>query len=414
MQDTLKRYQRSLEYGIRLKNNFRKVVKIYIIELCNFEDYPTGGQLSFARQMLMAFGGQIVLIGVSTGSEPIRKWIKKEIDGIEYDFFSIRKYTKEFKRPIIPNRLKNFYYLSKCRKELKFLENENVFMQTPEVLFAARNWGIKNICFRSPGVVNMLVSSRFWYAKYFQAIYETIFFKYLQKVNIILASADKNSIIDFCKRSKNRINSHQVVQFPTRINTEIFKPIERLVARKKLNLGLTRKLIVTTGRLGRFKGWKFLINCYELFKASYPDSHFYFIGDGEDRSLIEKFINERKLFNSVFLLGNQNSHTIALYLNACDLFVMGSHIEGWSTCLVEAIACAVPVCVTSFSSANELVTNWFNGFVCDLRNENEFAEKMNRALAVSRKALLQKSFEMNKYSATNLKEDLLRCWSIKY
>jgi glycosyltransferase involved in cell wall biosynthesis len=71
------------------------------------------------------------------------------------------------------------------------------------------------------------------------------------------------------------------------------------------------------------------------------------------------------------------------------------------------------VCVTNFSSANELVTNGVNGFVYDRRNENEFAEKMNKALTISRKALLEKSFEMNKFSVTNLKEDLLGCWSVK-
>ena len=409
----MKRYQRSLEYGIKLKNNFRKVCKIYIIELCNFEDYPTGGQLSFAKQMLIAFSGQIALIGISTGSEPIKKWIKKEIDGIEYDFFSVNKVHKYFNKPIIPNRIKGFYYLSRCRKELLFLEKENVFIQTPEVLFALRNWGIKNICFRSPGVENMLVSSRFWYAKYFKDIYESFLFNNLQKVNTILASADRNSIIDFCKRSNNRIRDYQILQFPTRIDVSTFKPVDRLVARKEIDFDFQRMLIITTGRLSSLKGWKFMINCFELFTTTYPNSNFYFLGEGEDRSLIEKYISERKLINKVFLIGRKDSETVALYLNACDLYIMGSYVEGWSTSLVEAIACGVPVCTTNFSSAKELVTNNVNGFVCDKRDESEFVMKMNQALNLPKKALLEKSFEMNKFSVTNLKNDLLGCWRIE-
>lgn len=387
--------------------------KIYIIELCNFEDYPTGGHLSFAKQMLKAFGSQIALIGISTGCEPIKKWIKKEVDGIEYDFFSIKRVHKYFKRPIIPDRLKGFYYLSKCHKELKFLESENVFIQTPEVLFAIRNWNIKNICFRSPGVENMLVSSRFWYAKYFKNIFESVLFHNLQKVNTILASADRNAIIAFSKRSNNRIHLSQIVQFPTRIDLRTFKPVERKVARKELNFDFKRKLIVTTGRLGSLKGWKFMINCFELFKASYPESNFCFLGDGEERSRIEKYIRQRNLSNNVFLLGKQNHETIALYLNACDLFIMGSSIEGWSTSLVEAISCGVPVCITNFSSAKELVTDNVNGFVCDNRDEIEFVRKMNQALNISKKALLEKSLEMSKFSVANLKNDLLKCWKVK-
>ncbi len=386
--------------------------KIYIIELCNYEDYPTGGHLSFAKQMLNAFGNQVVLVGISTGSEPIGQWIKKEIEGIEYDFFSVRKVYKDFKKPIIPTRLKNFYYLVRYRRELELLKNESVFIQTPEVLFAIRNWGIKNLCFRSPGVANMLVSSRFWYAKYFKSIYESLLFVNLQKVNLILASADMNSIIDFCHRSKNRIHERQIIQFPTRIDTSLFKPVDRTSACKSLNLDARKRIIVTTGRLSYLKGWKFMIDCFELFKVTNADSHFYFLGDGEEKSNIANYINTRNLDGSIFLKGQLDSQTISMFLNASDLYIMGSFVEGWSTSLVEAISCAVPVCVTNFSSSKELVSNNVNGFVCESRNENEFVFKMSQALKISKKVLLEKSLEMNKFSIASLKTDLLKSWII--
>jgi len=388
------------------------VRKIYVIELCNYEDYPTGGHLSFAKQMLRAFGNQLALIGISTGTEPVGKWIKKGLGGIEYDYFSVKKFQKDFKKPIIPNRLKYFYYLSKCRKELSFLENENVFIQAPEVLFAIRNWGIKSICFRSPGVINMLVSSRFWYAKYFKDIYEKKLYKNLQKINIILASADRNSIIEFYKKSKNRIQPQQIIQFPTRIDTEIFKPFDRTLARARLNIDQEKKVIITTGRISALKGWKFMIDCFALFKTKYPDSVFYFLGDGEDRSNLEKYIDERQLSEYVSIKGKLEPLMIALYLNACDLYIMGSYIEGWSTSLVEAIACGVPVCTSNFSSANDLITSGFNGFVNDRRDENEFAEQMGQALNLPKEALIEKSHEMQKYSVSNLKNDLLANWKL--
>ncbi|MDD2305493.1 MAG: glycosyltransferase [Prolixibacteraceae bacterium] len=385
--------------------------KIYIIELCNFEDYPTGGHLSFAKQMMSAFGEQMALIGYSTGSEPVKQWIKKEINGTYYDFFSVRKVRKTSNKPIIPSRLQGYFHLSRCKKELAFLKNENVFIQTPQVLFAINKWGIKNICFRSPGTVNMLISSRYWYAKYFSEIYEEILFSYLQKVNLVLASSDKKSIEDFCSRSKNKLQINQVVQFPTRINTDIFKPMDRELVRSKIDFELQRKLIVTTGRLGEKKGWKFMIDCFELFKASFPDSQFFFIGDGEDRSKIEKYIAEKELTNSVFLKGKQDPKAVAQYINASDIFIMGSYIEGWSTSLVEAIACAVPVCITNFSSATELVSEGINGFICESRQEFDFVENMKKSLIISKKDLIDKSNEINKYSTSRLKKDLLGYWN---
>jgi glycosyltransferase involved in cell wall biosynthesis len=155
-----------------------------------------------------------------------------------------------------------------------------------------------------------------------------------------------------------------------------------------------------------------MIDCFALFKTKYPDSLFYFLGDGEDRSNLEKYIDERQLSEYVSIKGKLEPLMIALYLNACDLYIMGSYIEGWSTSLVEAIACGVPVCTSNFSSANDLITSGFNGFVNDRRDENEFAEQMGQALNLPKEALIEKSHEMQKYSVSNLKNDLLANWKL--
>jgi glycosyltransferase involved in cell wall biosynthesis len=189
--------------------------------------------------------------------------------------------------------------------------------------------------------------------------------------------------------------------------------MERKIARMKIDLDLKCKLIVTTGRLSWLKGWKFMIDCFEVFKVSYPDSFFYFLGDGENKTIIENYITDRNLNSYVFLKGKLEPQTIAIYLNACDLFIMGSYNEGWSTSLVEAVACGVPVCVTNFSSARELITDGINGYISNNRDENDFVSKMNKALTISKKTLLEKSFEMNKLSVTNLREDLLSCWQVQ-
>ncbi len=386
--------------------------RIYIVELCNYDDYPVGGHLSFARQLIKAFGNEIALIGISTGDEPVKKWIKKKIGDVEYDFYSVRKRKKILTKPIIPLRLQAFLYLSGCRKELAFLSKGNVFIQTPQVLFALRKLNLENVCYRLPGVANILGASRFWYAKFFQGIYERILFSSLSKVKLILASADQDSIADFCRRSRNTISIDRLIRFPTRIDTDVFKPAGRMDACLKLRSDPQRKRIVTTGRLNQLKGWKFLIDCFVIFIKEHPHSDLYFLGDGEDRMKIENYITEKEMTNNIFITGQVNPETVALYLNSSDLYVMGSFLEGWSTSLIEAIACGVPVCITRFSSADELVSNGYNGYVSDTRDENEFVANMNRALKIPKTALLESSGEMNKYSVSRLKEDLLKYWQI--
>ncbi len=65
--------------------------KILLIEICNFTDYPIGGYLSFAKQMLTAFGNQLALVGLATDDMPVGEWVKREIDGVVYDYFAITK-----------------------------------------------------------------------------------------------------------------------------------------------------------------------------------------------------------------------------------------------------------------------------------------------------------------------------------
>lgn len=51
--------------------------KFLLIEGCDFVDYPTGGQLSFARQMMRTFGNRLALVGISTDDTPVGVWLKK-------------------------------------------------------------------------------------------------------------------------------------------------------------------------------------------------------------------------------------------------------------------------------------------------------------------------------------------------
>ena len=41
-------------------------MKILVIDNVNYEDYPTGGILNFYRNMLPAFGSDLLLAGITT------------------------------------------------------------------------------------------------------------------------------------------------------------------------------------------------------------------------------------------------------------------------------------------------------------------------------------------------------------
>lgn len=373
------------------------------IELCNYKDYPLGGHLSFAKHLTHAMSGDLDLIGISTeDKDPIQQWYKKEIEGNIYSVFNIYRCKKSSKKPFIPTRISDYLALKKCINKIDFQKYNNIIVQTPEVLMNIPNKYLNKVVLIMPGVENPLSISRYKIARNFQKTYDYFFFKKAHKVHIILAAADKKSISKYIERSKGKVKQDQVIQFPTRYDETIFHQKDIIVLRTKYQISLEQKVIITTGRLNWFKGWKFMIDSFILFQNEYPNSTLLFIGSGEDQEKLQAYINENKQQENIKLLGYQSLSTISDYLNLADLFIMGSYKEGWSTSLVEAVACGKPCVVTDFSSADEMVFDNKNGFVVKERNENLFAKKMVKALTLSKETIQQTTNQITNFSVGNM------------
>ena len=219
-----------------------------------------------------------------------------------------------------------------------------------------------------------------------------------------MAAADKEAIDDFEKRSNGLLKS-PVYQFPTRYDADIFNIKENSALRKRHNISENDIIIVTTGRLNWFKGWKLMIDAFKIFKMMHDNSKLYFIGDGEDREKIKEYVKANKLDDAVLLLGQQTPEMVSIYLNIADLFIMGSYKEGWSTSLVEAVACGIPCVVTNFSSAKEMVTNGINGYVIDTRDENIFANQMENAIALPKENVMITATKCKVLSVQNMRKE---------
>lgn len=383
-------------------------MKTLFIELCNYSDYPLGGHLSFALHLTQAMKGEIDLIGITTEkTDKIGEWTQKKIHGFCYNIFNVAYIKKtSFKKPIIPTRIKDFCYLKRFINRLSLDSYNLIIIQTPEVLLALPQKHLPKVCLIMPGVENPLSISRYKFARKFQHLYDKIFFNHASQAKYILAAADRSSIQEFIKRSQGKIIPQKVHQFPTRYDADVFNVKDKEKLRKKYSIPDNQIVLVTTGRLNWFKGWKFMIDAFILFKQNYPHAHLYFIGDGEDRGNIEEYIKEHDCQNSIFLLGRKSLSYISEFLNVSDLFIMGSYKEGWSTALVEAVASAIPCVVTDFSSAKDMIDNGINGFVIENRNERIFVEKMEKALQIDRKSVLDKAEWCKQYSVQNMKEQL--------
>lgn len=376
-------------------------MRILLIDNVNYEDYPTGGILNFYRNMLSAFGNELLLAGITTdGDTAVGKWTKRNIAGVDYDYFSMARIVPSAKRPVIPERIKNCFYIKRyIGKILGGSDFDWIVTHKPEVMYFIPDKYMSKTCYIMPGVENPLGISRYPWARRLAGIYDRFFLMpKAAKARKLLAAADHDDRKAFSARSGGRISADEVIEFPTRYDDAVYG------VSRELKQGET--VFLTVGRLGWFKGWKLMIDAFSLVRRNVDDARLYFIGDGEDHGKIRDYVSNIGLEGAVVLLGKKTPRDIAKWLNTADVFVMGSMAEGWSTTLVEACACGVPCVVTAFSSAREMVKDGVNGYVVDTRDENAFAKRMLDALALERDKVSEYDKRLERLAVSHLREDL--------
>ncbi len=111
--------------------------------------------------------------------------------------------------------------------------------------------------------------------------------------------------------------------------------------------------ICSVGRLDGIKSFERLIDVHKKLLNHGYDVHTYIIGEGKERTRLEKQISDYKLNDSVTLLGYQsNPHK---YVSKFNLFVCSSWSEGFSTATMEALVVGTPVCTVSCGGMTEML-----------------------------------------------------------
>ena len=159
-----------------------------------------------------------------------------------------------------------------------------------------------------------------------------------------------------------------------------FDDITRNQIRKNEKVKDKTVVLGHVGRLCDVKNHLFLIDVFKEYHNINRDSVLWIIGEGENRNLITKKIDEEGLNTSVRLFGVRSD--VNNLMKAMDCFLLPSKYEGLSIVAVEAQASGLPIILSDclsrehklsdkciFCSLNLSPRDWANNIV-DLLNDN--------------------------------------------
>lgn len=139
-------------------------------------------------------------------------------------------------------------------------------------------------------------------------------------------------------------------------------------------------LVGYIGRLSEEKGVFNLIKAISQLLKIRNDIKFIFIGDGDAREKIEKYLIENKLHNKVIMKGWILNEKLPDYFNELKLIVLPSYTEGLPNVLLEAMACGTPVLTTSVGAIPDITKDGETGFLMENNSPECIVANIQRAL----------------------------------
>ena len=153
-------------------------------------------------------------------------------------------------------------------------------------------------------------------------------------------------------------------------------PFDRAALCTSLNIPEKSKLILSAGELNGNKNHSVVIQA--LTKLHSPDLHYLITGIGADQEKLARLADTCGCGDHVHFLGYRKD--ILSLLKCCDLFLFPSFREGLSVVLMEAMAAGVPIVASRIRGNVDLIDDGINGFLCDPRDADGFADRIRTLL----------------------------------
>lgn len=177
----------------------------------------------------------------------------------------------------------------------------------------------------------------------------------------------------------------KVEVIPNGVDLARFSTIDTLTARKRLNLPLYKKIILSVGHLVKRKGFQYIIESLNiLLLRGVKNIHVVIVGgpgeEGDYSKELQDLIKSKGIEENITLVGPRNHHELPLWYNSADIFCLASEKEGRPNVVLEAMACGLPVVATNVWGTKELIPSEDYGLLVGNQKTELLADAIQKAI----------------------------------
>ena len=139
-------------------------------------------------------------------------------------------------------------------------------------------------------------------------------------------------------------------------------------------------------RLVKDKGVMEFVEAASLLKGDNPNAEFHIIGPlwgGNKKSLTVTAEELNSWIEKKWIVYHDKQKDVRPYMADADCVVMPSYREGMSNVLLEAASMARPLITTNVTGCRDIVDDGVNGFLCNVKDGKDLAEKMKKMMSLS-------------------------------
>jgi D-inositol-3-phosphate glycosyltransferase len=203
------------------------------------------------------------------------------------------------------------------------------------------------------------------------------------------AAREKNHLVQLYG-----VSAEKVGVVPCGVNLELFQPLEKAAARRRLGLPQDAAVVLYVGRLAALKGLDRLLTAVALL----PERHGLHLlivgGDGPhapEAQSLRRLARDLGVDEQTALAGRVAHEALPAYYSAADVLAVPSHYESFGLVALESLACGTPVVATAVGAMESLVGDGATGRVVTETTPRAFADALASFLGRPRAATLSPS-----------------------